>query len=62
MRIIELRYRLLATDQIIEESKNPYLTLRESYLQNREFEIHDGDPPEEEDEFFDELFEDDEDY
>lgn len=62
MRVIELRYRLLATDKIIEESKNPYLTLRESYLQNRQYEIYDGDPPEEEDEFFDELFEDEEDY
>lgn len=62
MRIVELRYRLLATDKIIEESKNPYLTLRESYLQNREYEIYDGEPPEEEDEFFDELFEDEEDY
>lgn len=62
MRIIDLRYRLLATDAIIEDSKNPYLTMRESYLQNREYEIHDGEPPEDEDEFFDELFEDEEGY
>lgn len=62
MRTIDLRYRLLSTDSLLEESKNPYLTLRESYLQNREYEIYDGEPPEEDDEFFDELFEDEEDY
>jgi phospholipid-binding lipoprotein MlaA len=62
MRLIDLRYRLLATDKLLEDSKNPYLTLRESFLQNRKYEIFDGEPPEEEDEFFDELFDDEEDY
>ena len=61
MRIIELRYRLLATDDFLNQSKDPYITLRESYLQNREYEIYDGEPPED-DEFFDEFLEDDEDY
>ncbi len=54
LRIIDLRHRLLATDPFLEESKDPYVTLRESYLQNREYEIYDGDPPED-DEFFDEF-------
>jgi ABC-type transporter lipoprotein component MlaA len=33
--------------------------LRESYLQNRRFQVHDGDPPttQEEDDLFDEFFE-----
>ena len=56
LRIIELRARLLPLEKTLEESKDPYLTLRESYLQNREFEIYDGDPPED-DEFFDEFLE-----
>ena len=57
LRIIELRKRLLAAEQLLEDSKDPYVTLRESYLQNREYEVYDGDPPED-DEFFDEFFED----
>ena len=59
VRLIELRYRLLAADKFLEESKDPYVTLRESYLQNRQFEIYDGDPPEDDD-FFDEFLEEDE--
>ena len=57
LRTIELRARLLPLEKTLEESKDPYLTLRESYLQNREFEIYDGNPPED-DEFFDEFLED----
>ena len=55
-RLIDLRYRLLATDRFLDESKDPYVTLRESYLQNREFEVYDGDPPVDDD-FFDEFLE-----
>lgn len=56
LRMIDLRYRLLAADKFLEDSMDPYVTLRESYQQNREYEIYDGDPPEDED-FFDEFFE-----
>jgi len=56
VRLIELRHRLLAADKFLEESKDPYVTLRESYMQNREYEIYDGDPPEDDD-FFDEFLE-----
>lgn len=58
LRAIELRARLLPAEKMLEESKDPYITLRESYLQNREFEIYDGEPPEDEDEFYDEFLED----
>lgn len=58
LRIINQRARLLPLEKTLLESKDPYLTLRESYLQNREFEIYDGNPPED-DEFFDEFLEDD---
>jgi phospholipid-binding lipoprotein MlaA len=61
LRLIDLRHRLLAVDSMLDESTDPYITVRESYMQNRDFRIYDGDPPEEdiyEDELFDEFFED----
>lgn len=59
IRIIDIRYRLFPAEKLLEDSKDPYLTTRESYLQNREFEVFDGNPPEEDDEFFDEFLEED---
>ena len=59
LQIVNLRARLLAADALLEESNDPYITLRESYLQNREYEIYDGDPPMDDDfydEFDDEFF------
>ena len=59
LRTIDLRMRLLTAETLLEDSKDPYLTLRESYLQNRRFQVYDGNPPstEEEDELFEEFFE-----
>ena len=59
LRVIDLRMRLLTADTLLEDSKDPYLTLRESYLQNRRFQVFDGNPPdtEEEEDLFDEFFE-----
>ena len=59
LRIIDLRARLLTAEVLLEDSKDPYLTLREAYLQNRRFQVYDGNPPntEEEDDLFDEFFE-----
>lgn len=57
LRIIDMRARLLAAEKFLDDSPDRYLTLRESYLQNREYEIYDGNPPEDE-EFFDEFFDD----
>lgn len=59
LRTIELRERLLTAEKFLEDSKDPYITLRESFMQNREFAIYDGNPPEDDDEFFDEFFEED---
>jgi len=58
LRVIDLRMRLLTADALLEDSKDPYLTLRESYLQNRRFQVYDGNPPstEEEEDLFDEFF------
>ena len=60
LRIIDLRYQLLKAEKFLDDSKDPYVTLRESYLQNREYEIYDGEPPEDED-FYDDFLLEDED-
>ena len=57
-RIINLRARLLTVEDLLVDSKDPYVTVRESYLQNRQFEVYDGDPPSDDDDLFDEFFED----
>jgi len=57
LRIIDVRARLLTAEKLLDQSKDRYITLRESYLQNREYEIYDGYPPEDDD-FLDELLED----
>ena len=61
LRLVDVRARLLPLEGMIQDSADPYVTMRESYLQNREFEIYDGDPPVEADEFFDQFLEE-EDY
>jgi len=58
LRLIDLRYRLLTAEKFLEDSKDRYVTTRESYLQNREYEVYDGDPPVDDD-FFDEFLEED---
>ncbi len=54
LRVIDLRARLLTAETLVEDSQDPYITLRESYLQNRLYEVHDGNPPEDDD-FYDEF-------
>lgn len=62
LRLINLRARLLSFEELLRDSQDPYVTVRESFLQNREFQIYDGDPPlEDDDEFYDEFLEE-EDY
>ena len=57
LRIIDIRSRLLVTEKFLDASKDRYVTLREAYLQNREYVIYDGYPPED-DAFFDEFMDD----
>ncbi len=52
---IHIRSRLLAVEGTIKSSQDPYVTIREAYLQNRAFLIHDGNPPNGDDDLFDEL-------
>jgi phospholipid-binding lipoprotein MlaA len=61
LRLINLRANLLPLEDLLEDSPDPYVTIRESFLQNREFAIYDGNPPSDDDEFFDEFL-DEEDY
>lgn len=51
---IDARTRLLKAERLLEDSADPYITIRESYLQNREYEVYDGDPPVDDD-FYDDF-------
>ncbi len=57
---IDYRARLLGLSALLKDSKDPYITIRESYLQNREFKVYDGEPPEDDD-FYDEFIDDSDD-
>jgi phospholipid-binding lipoprotein MlaA len=61
VRLIDIRYRVLPLEDLIAGSPDPYVTIRESYLQNRRYVIWDGNPPEDDD-FYDDFedFEDEE--
>lgn len=61
LRYVDVRQRLFAAEELIKDSPDKYITVRESYLQRREYLIHDGNPPVEEDPYED-LLEEDEDY
>ncbi|HNP34977.1 MAG TPA: VacJ family lipoprotein [Woeseiaceae bacterium] len=62
LRLINLRANLLSAEAFIKDSKDPYVTIRESYLQNRNYQIYDGDPPIDDDFYdgFEDDFQDDE--
>jgi phospholipid-binding lipoprotein MlaA len=55
--LVHRRYEFLDADDEIERAFDPYIFMRDAYLQNRRYKILDGDVPEEElypDEDFDE--------
>jgi len=43
--LISLRAELLPLQADIDSASDPYVLIRDVYLQNREFEIYDGEPP-----------------
>lgn len=43
--LVTLRAELLPFQPDIEAASDPYILVRDVYLQNREFKIYDGDPP-----------------
>ena len=51
---IQTRSALLAVSEQIDEAFDPYLFVREAYLQNRQYLIYDGYPPED-DEYFEDF-------
>lgn len=61
VRAVDLRAQLFTAEALIEDSFDRYLSIRESYLQHRQFLIYDGDPPDDDDFYddFEEDFEDD---
>lgn len=61
LRAIDLRQRLFAAEELIEDSPDRYLTIRESFLQRRQYLIYDGNPPLDEDPYadFDEFLDED---
>lgn len=60
LRIISLRERYLGAERLLDESFDPYIRLREAYLQNRRYEVYDGNPPMDDD-FYDDFYDDSED-
>jgi phospholipid-binding lipoprotein MlaA len=54
LRLIDIRYRLFSIESLLDNSADPYITTRESYLQNRRYLVFDGEPPED-DEFYDDF-------
>ena len=54
IRAIDARAMLFTAEALIEDSFDRYLAIREAYLQNRQFLIHDGDPPADDD-FYDDF-------
>ncbi len=42
------RYRLLGAEEEVRRAFDPYLFVRDAYMQNRRYEIYDGDVPDEE--------------
>ncbi len=59
VRAIDFRELVLSAEAQLKDAYDPYIRLREAYLQNRRFKIYDGDPPDDEDDQdFDEFFDD----
>lgn len=58
---LELRYRVLALDDLVDESYDPYVFVRNAYLERRAYKVRDGAPlpaTEGEDDFYDDPAED----
>ena len=52
MNIIDKRVELLPVTDLLDQSDDPYITMRSSYLQKRRFDVFDGNLPDEEDDEF----------
>jgi phospholipid-binding lipoprotein MlaA len=45
--VVDVRAQYLSLDPVIERSYDPYAFVRNSWLQRREYQVRDGDVPEE---------------
>jgi phospholipid-binding lipoprotein MlaA len=54
--LLDSRASLLGTDEMLAQSFDPYAFMRNAYLQRREYQVRDGGPSAQDDEF--EIFED----
>ena len=57
LRLIDVRQRLFRAEDLIKDSQDRYISIREAYLQHRQYLIYDGDPPIDDD-FYDDFLED----
>ena len=55
-RVINLRADLLRLDKLLDQQIDPYVFVRDGFLQQRKKAVYDGNLPEVEDEFLDEEF------
>ncbi|MFK8051778.1 MAG: VacJ family lipoprotein [Woeseiaceae bacterium] len=51
LQIVSIRASLLSLDDQINAANDPYIFVREAYLQRRNYLVYDGEPPLEEDDF-----------
>ncbi len=56
---IDKRMRLLAADETLANAFDPYIFVRDAYLQRRHYFVYDGDPPFPEEDFADDYSEED---
>lgn len=56
---IDKRMRLLVVDEALANAFDPYLFLRDAYLQRRRYLVYDGEPPSLEEDFDDDYSEED---
>ncbi|MFT5114693.1 MAG: phospholipid-binding lipoprotein MlaA [Parasphingorhabdus sp.] len=56
-RAVDARSGLLKSEKILQEQLDPYVFVREAYLQKRVNDVYDGNPPEEEDDLLNEILE-----
>jgi len=61
MDLVDLRYRLLSLDSQLEDALDEYSFVRDAFLMRREYQVYDGNPPEDDDLYDDDCLED-EDY
>ena len=54
VRAIDIRQRLFSAEELLlKDAYDPYIRIREAYLQHRKYLIEDGEPPEDEDPYDD---------